>query len=304
LTNLDLPAKPKAEELDGSVGSGDTTSPALPERPLCERTGRFASCSSDAEADEDSGAGQVTTDAGNPVVQISLLDATPDVLSDAALPPTCVPLGESEFAEFGLRLWWSADGNAWESTSCRTGLLGEAVSFVDGPFGKAFRFQGDNDGVVIPPHESFDFFPEESFSLGFWFRPERDRLPQALVLRDLNGVWEWGVWQVEIASGVTVLQTGIHNGNIRGTTPIALDTWHHVVLSYASGMQRVFLDGAQEIAATYRPILRDPNAVLRFGYRDPNTAYLGAIDEIQIFERALSASDASQLHSTWQERSE
>jgi hypothetical protein len=87
-----------------------------------------------------------------------------------------------------------------------------------------------------------------------------------------------------------------------GTTPLAADRWYHAAATYdAAGHMRVFLDGILDgTAGPFLPIDNQGDA-MRFGrHQTGGTAgshhYRGLIDEVRIYNRALSASEIAAIY--------
>lgn len=91
------------------------------------------------------------------------------------------------------------------------------------------------------------------------------------------------------------------NGNERnqilaGTTPLANRTWHHVVWVRSNDWVTLYLNGRAEpeIAGTLASTVPDKEVELFFGGRSDGFAGLeGRIDEVAIYDRALTAADAA-----------
>jgi hypothetical protein len=83
---------------------------------------------------------------------------------------------------------------------------------------------------------------------------------------------------------------------------INLGTWHHVAATFEgiTGTARVYVDGAQETSVGGNsPITYDTGDV-NIGCDNSGPAvgyFVGALDELQIYDRALSAAEIAQLAS-------
>ncbi len=87
-------------------------------------------------------------------------------------------------------------------------------------------------------------------------------------------------------------------GVVTGTRPVNDGRWHHVALTYThnSGQTRLYLDGTPDGA---RPLRSpdDPGHVIRLGYTATNfmPGLRGALDEVQVYHRALPADQIRKL---------
>jgi hypothetical protein len=85
--------------------------------------------------------------------------------------------------------------------------------------------------------------------------------------------------------------------NITTAAPISLNQWHHIAVTYESGAQRVYVDGAVAGASSYTGTL-DTNDLPFYIGTDWNfiaRAFDGYIDEVQLYPQALGATDVQAL---------
>ena len=65
----------------------------------------------------------------------------------------------------GLVSWWPGDGNANDIVGINPGALQNGATFVTGQVEQAFRFDGMDDFVKVPP------ITLSSFTVEFWVNP-------------------------------------------------------------------------------------------------------------------------------------
>jgi hypothetical protein len=96
------------------------------------------------------------------------------------------------------------------------------------------------------------------------------------------------------------------NGNYRGATPVDDGEWHHVALSVAEGanlrvpQNQLFVDGQED---TFRAggsdnlynITADANVSIGQRASHGDQFYIGSIDEVRIYDRALSPAEIAGL---------
>ncbi len=74
------------------------------------------------------------------------------------------------------------------------------------------------------------------------------------------------------------------------------NTWYHIVLTYASGVASVYVNGARVNGVSYAQG-GAANLPLNIGSSNGTTEYFtGTIDDVRIYNRALSADEISQLY--------
>ncbi len=100
--------------------------------------------------------------------------------------------------------------------------------------------------------------------------------------------------------GKLVFQHGDKQETIQaGSTAITRWTWNHVVLVRDGDAVRVYLNGDPEpeiVTKLQQPGLRNPSPQLFFGGRSDNHSnWEGRLDEIAVFDRALTAAEVAKL---------
>jgi hypothetical protein len=218
----------------------------------------------------------------------------------AALPESRTPNLVSSFSLEEVKDGKLSNGAAAE----KPGTLSGGNSLVAGKFGQAVLFNGD-DQLEIPSAEFAHC--HDAVTAAFWLKPGED-YPRAVVLHKTTG------FDVNY-SGIELL---LEDGKLRWTwarewpgsaisirTEAKLGTgeWTHVAVSYdgsrrAAGL-RIYLNG-QPVAVE---VLRDKLAkdisagtALEFGRRSRDNGLRGgAVDEIQMFTRALAPVEVAQI---------
>jgi hypothetical protein len=110
---------------------------------------------------------------------------------------------------------------------------------------------------------------------------------------------------------------GLGNNFVRATSPtaISLGSWHHIAFSADGAQLRLYVDGQQVASVDYTgPVNVDPNTPwISIGQRvvndtntppvvpDANTSVLfGGLDELALWDRALTASEVTALFNAGQ----
>jgi hypothetical protein len=225
----------------------------------------------------------------------------------------------------GLIAWWRGDGNAQDSAGNHHGQLINGAAFTLGKFGQAFSFDGKDDYVRVPNSEDFAF--GRAVTIEFWMKPDTnnfmDQCCQGIVVTDFCEVLISPGYGKDRVSGVNfsvltdrgtgvpvsftmkkledfLVSTADPNGK---AATVKEGQWHHVATTYdGSGMQ-LYINGepwGRRAAQTgmIRPMPAD--SFLTLGSEDGQTSYPpaigtryyhGLLDEIRIFNRALSADE-------------
>jgi len=105
--------------------------------------------------------------------------------------------------------------------------------------------------------------------------------------------------QVYMDESTTQLDIGLGDTHARNTNIVTLKTktWVHVVLTWDNGKFVVYVDGAQVADGTYTGLtaLNDFADIGEDGNPGEDEAFDGSIDEVRLYNRALSAAEVKEL---------
>jgi PKD repeat protein len=208
----------------------------------------------------------------------------------------------------GLVGWWPGDGDARDLALANTGVIEDGVTFVPGMVGSAFSLNGGAADVAVPSTTALNV---SSFTMSAWVFP-LDLGTARPILEYSTPTGSFGVhmWEnlnssVQVSPGslyANIVDTGggshiMATGAFGGAT-LQLKQWTHVALTYdrATGVARMFVNGA--FAATSNLGVFTPRTALPLyiGARPTSTHFLGNIDEPQVYNRALSASEIQAIY--------
>jgi hypothetical protein len=184
------------------------------------------------------------------------------------------------------------------------------LASVGGIKGQALRFDGDHGAAFpeIPPIDRWD-----SFTIDFWLRDNRrNPLPIAVLQRTAGTDVGYNGFDLMLTGGILEARFyRVWPGNaigVRAAAPIAPGQWKHIAISYdgsskAAGL-RLFLNGEELAAVTTRDKIHKRASVavghsgpLTLGERFRDRGFKdGDIDELRIFDRALSALEIQNMH--------
>ena len=198
----------------------------------------------------------------------------------------------------GLVSWWPGDGNANDIQDGNNGTFVNGATFAAGKVGQAFSFDGIDDFVQVADNTNLQ---PTRFTIDAWIKtatiPEPIKPAFILARAGPNGFNGYDL-SVYYTSGVATLVVRLDQftfGSASGNTNVADGNWHHVAGTYDGTTVNVYVDGVLQGATTYTAgvgyVSGDP---LLIGKRQrvANTSnFNGLIDEVEIFNRALSASE-------------
>jgi len=212
--------------------------------------------------------------------------------------------------ERGLVLHYTLDGPniAWGSTTAEvldsspSSIDGDTVnldpeSVVGGKIGQALNFNGSAARIV-----SASTTGPASQTIAAWVWLSTTTKNQAIVTKDNGGSM---AFQVEYGGGLTVLNwfhTGGSSSHIASQPDLTPNRWHHVVATYAQGGAgdvAIYVDGVSKALldsteSTPPPTIDSPFVI--GGRIDGTLPFDGRMDDVRIYDRALSASEARRLY--------
>ena len=209
----------------------------------------------------------------------------------------------------GLVSWWDADAVSGTTASDiqdgNDGTLMNGATTAPGKVGDAFSFDGLDDYVEIPDSTLLQFTPSTPFSIDGWFSVDAfDEQESESILA------KWGSAYGQFGYGLVVNRDrklqfsldpyGVANRkNAIGTTTIAEDTWYHFSATYDENtkLMKLYLNGVLEASTVSTVVGTVSDTPLYIGktvfeYGE----FTGLIDEVEIFNRVLSASEIQAIY--------
>jgi hypothetical protein len=180
-------------------------------------------------------------------------------------------------------------GSGWGPTN-RPGWYGE------------MRFDGTDDGIFLGTDSTFDF-PDQTFTVCAHFRSTSASQAYLVAKRSTLGI---GGWFVRLSP--TVIAVRIEGGIDRTTVGATYNNglWHSFVVvmttdtaTGAGNAITIYADGVLDQAATTNSGAYGgcPTCNLTFGIvHDGTQPMLGAMDNVRIYQRGLSAAEALAYH--------
>ena len=225
---------------------------------------------------------------------------------EATLPERAAPSGE------GLAAYYELDGSFSDSSGRyqhgRT-VTGDPT-FDPGQIGKAVSFDGDTQ-VSFGNVGAFD--RGDAFSLAVWLKG-RGNLPMSVFQKLDDGAhrrgYEWAFEDIALVGiqrwaarlTVTLASEPSRKIQIRTRERLRLGDWYHVALVYdgsgkASGL-RIFVNGTRSETDVVGDTLAGAvktDAPLRVGSKDLGTPFTGQLDDLRLYDRALTPAQIEQL---------
>lgn len=211
------------------------------------------------------------------------------------------PSYESVVLEDDPIAYWRLDGGAGMMAADRTdngldGMVFGEPEYMDGALtgdpDQAIRLDGETTHVTVDPAPALT--SRDSITMEAWFR--RSDLTETRPIvefgegRDALGPH---IWNYDEGGKVFVNFMGAEGEQhpiMSDGEAVTADEWHHVVATYDGHEGKLYLDG-EVVGTLEEEILLGTDGPLRIGARkgDPAPHFQGAIDEVAIYDHALSA---------------
>ncbi|MFN7714408.1 MAG: LamG-like jellyroll fold domain-containing protein, partial [Pseudanabaenaceae cyanobacterium] len=199
--------------------------------------------------------------------------------------------------------WYSFEGNTSDTNGTKNSTAANGVTYTGGRFGNKAAVLDGNSSYIDIPQSVLDNFSisawikttDTSNNGNFWWEGK------GIVDGDVNGISnDFGL---ALLGNKAAFGMGDPNNNtditIRSQTTINDGNWHHLAVTRnrTSGAISLYVDGIQEatIVGPTGDITAPPR--LRIGGLQNGSNFLAAtIDEVQIYDRALSAQEVIALN--------
>ena len=161
----------------------------------------------------------------------------------------------------------------------------------NGKFGNALSFNGTNAFVNVPDSNSLDL--TSGMTIEGWVKPNVVSGFHTFIVKERPGDLVYGLYSSSDAnrpqSQVTVGGTA---RLVDGTASIPAGAWTHLAATYDGAVERLFVNGTQAASLTIAgTILTSTSPVKIGGNAIWGEWFNGLIDEVRIYNRALSASE-------------
>ena len=210
----------------------------------------------------------------------------------------------------GLQLYLALDDPLGSNTFFNTSVITEAVfcddasggcpvGGVDGAFGTAMRFDG-NDYIEIPGSEDWHF---GEMAISFWIKEDGNNSGQGIIAKGTTA-WELNMSPSLLEGRIFFETLGVRqadNNSVWVTSSNARvdgGDWHHVVVMYDGETKKFYVDGNLTSSQEVTGSLYENDDPIRIGDLGDSL-----FDELAIFNRVLTEDEIQALytHETWQD---
>jgi len=161
-----------------------------------------------------------------------------------------------------------------------------------GRFGRALSFDGVNDVVTVADAATLD---SPHVTVSAWVFPTALSGWRTAVMKEAPAGMVYSLYAHDNAPSpaMTVGMSGVDH-SASGVAPLPLNTWSHLAATYNGATVRLFVNGTLVMTSAIRGTLPASANPLRIGGNALWGEYFsGTIDEVRVYNRALSAAEIS-----------
>ena len=220
------------------------------------------------------------------------------VLVVAALVPPDTPastLAPAATQAQGLVAAYSFDEGAGTAVGDTSGSGNAGVvsgaTWAPGRFGQALTFDSAGDWVTVPDAASLDL--TTGMTLEAWVNPSLLSLWRSVLMKEAPNYFVYSLYVNPNASGHAEAVIGGTSAIASGGPILPLDTWSHLASTYDGSTIRLYVNGSQVASASRGGAIGTSTGAFRIGGNSvwPDEFWSGRIDEVRIYNRALSAAE-------------
>jgi hypothetical protein len=177
------------------------------------------------------------------------------------------------------------------------GAISGASWTSGGRYGNALSFDGVNDWVTVNPSATLDL--STGMTIEAWVRPSSSSGWRTILYKEraAEGL-SWALYSSDDSAppAVYAARTGSLWSHATGSSMLPLNAWRHVVGTYDGTTLRLYVNGSLVRSVALGGAMLVGDGPLRIGGNAPSLPFggqffRGVIDEIRIYNRALTLSE-------------
>ncbi|GBE19284.1 protein metal binding site [archaeon BMS3Abin17] len=196
------------------------------------------------------------------------------------------------------------DGNADDSSWNGNDGAVNGATLTSGKLGQAYEFDGVDDYVDII--DKPELSGGHDLTVSVWFKTNvlggSSSTPIPLVMKWLGTSdkdWGLGISESKLYWGYESNNNGWNAPGLSGITTLSTGVWYHATFTYNGSNVTIYLNGVEENSTnlpTKTPDTSQNVEIGKAGYR--NNYFNGIIDEVAIYNRALTHDEISELYNS------
>jgi len=208
----------------------------------------------------------------------------------------------------GLLAWLAADGSTSDNAGTNDGRIVGNVTFTadrHGVIRSALAFNGDGGRVVIPDSDQLD--TDDAFTLSAWVMMTHYGSKTSQIVSKWQNIGRRGDYalsmtnagQICITAGYTIVHT--QQDHVYSNSRVPNGSWAHVAATFDRGELKLYINGIFDAGkkstkvpyTDWREYQHDDISIGALW--DGSLGFRGAIDDVRIYGRALSAPEIHSL---------
>jgi hypothetical protein len=207
----------------------------------------------------------------------------------------------------GLYAVYKGESNANDALGVYNGTAQGGLTYTAGKSGNAFVFNGTNAYVSLP-NTSGEFNFNSDFTVSTWFRSSSLSASRYFINNYQNNGSFWGYgWSFFYSSSlgfVFQLNNGAVNNQVNFQSSYSPNVWYHVVVVRTMGQKtKIYVNGVDTPATQSGSVSTAAGYIANQkmdlgGYSPLNLYALCDLDEVNMWSRALTATEVTELYNT------
>ena len=216
-------------------------------------------------------------------------------VGDSAYSNTVSATTQTAVTPTGLVAAYSFDEGTGTSVSDasgkgHTGAISGATWVTTGKFGNALNFNGSSNLVTVADANDLDL--TTTMTLEAWVNPNVLSNWRTVILKERPSGLSYALYAHDTARPSAYINTGGSDVSADGSASLPVNTWSHVAATYDGVILRLYVNGSQVGSRSVTGTMVASTSPLRFGGNTVWGEYFsGLIDEVRIYNRALSADE-------------
>jgi hypothetical protein len=161
------------------------------------------------------------------------------------------------------------------------------TTWTTGRYGRGLAFNGSNSWVTVNDSASLNLV--NRLTLEAWVFPTVNAGWRTIMLKELDEIY--GLYSSSAAGPWVGMNTGTYQ-ELASSTLLPVNTWSHVAATWDGATQRLYVNGVQVASrAAAGTLLTTSNPLRIGGNANWGEYFAGTIDEVRVYNRALSAAE-------------
>ncbi len=203
----------------------------------------------------------------------------------------------------GLVGWWPFNGNADDESGNGNNGSNNGATLNSDRFGSnnsCYYFQNNN--ILIPHNTLFGFQANSGFTISMWCNSS-DFSNSLHFMGKRGNSSPYFNWQIAYGGNLigpnfgSGTDPGIYNGAFSPDL-LLINNWYHIVGKFNNGVWSIYVDGILKATNTTAMVNPDSNTPMTFGESGGFQGFIGKLDDIGIWNRALTDCEIQNLYTS------